>query len=155
MTHARKSSLLLLAVAFFSSLSLAQTASPSAAATPSSAGSATNYDDVLAYIHTTWDTLTRNMQDCSTIVDPKVPGMVENFFFEVEHYGAVLNANRSYYLTRSQPPFLTTMISDVWQADRQRGRADVKWLERAYQAAVKDHELWMRDPHLAGTTGLA
>src|SRR5206468_6860894 len=38
---------------------------------------------------------------------------------------------------------------------RQRGRADVKWLERAYQAAVKDHELWMRDPHLAGTTGLA
>src|SRR2546421_9002206 len=74
MTHARKSSLLLLAVAFFSSLSLAQTASPSAAATPSSAGSATNYDDVLAYIHTTWHTLTRNMQDCSTIVDPKVPG---------------------------------------------------------------------------------
>jgi alpha,alpha-trehalase len=34
-------------------------------------------------------------------------GMVENFFFEIEHYGAVLNANRTYYLTRSQPPFLT------------------------------------------------
>ena len=34
-------------------------------------------------------------------------GMVENFFFEIEHYGAVLNANRTYFLTRSQPPFLT------------------------------------------------
>src|SRR5580704_17247575 len=25
-------------------------------------------------------------------------GMVKNFFFEIEHYGGVLNANRSYYL---------------------------------------------------------
>ena len=32
-------------------------------------------------------------------------GMVDNFFFEIEHYGAMLNANRTYYLTRSQPPF--------------------------------------------------
>src|SRR5262245_29199960 len=30
-------------------------------------------------------------------------GMVENFFFEIEHYGGVLNANRTYYLSRSQP----------------------------------------------------
>src|SRR6266404_1696203 len=36
-------------------------------------------------------------------------GMIENFFFEIEHYGTVLNANRSYYLSRSQPPFLTSM----------------------------------------------
>ena len=36
-------------------------------------------------------------------------GMVENFFFEIEHYGTVLNANRTYYLTRSQPPFLTAI----------------------------------------------
>jgi alpha,alpha-trehalase len=34
-------------------------------------------------------------------------GMVDNFFFEIEHYGAMLNANRTYYLTRSQPPFLS------------------------------------------------
>ena len=33
--------------------------------------------------------------------------MIDNFFFEIEHYGAILNANRSYYFTRSQPPFLT------------------------------------------------
>ena len=25
-------------------------------------------------------------------------GMVENFFFEIDHYGGVLNANRTYYL---------------------------------------------------------
>ncbi len=31
-------------------------------------------------------------------------GMVENFFFEIQHYGNVLNANRSYYLSRSSRP---------------------------------------------------
>ena len=43
-------------------------------------------------------------------------GMVENFFFEIEHYGGILNANRTYYLTRSQPPFLTSMILSVYDA---------------------------------------
>ena len=42
-------------------------------------------------------------------------GMVDNFLFEIEHYGAVLNANRTYYLTRSQPPFLTAMIRAVYE----------------------------------------
>ena len=32
-----------------------------------------------------------------------------HFLYEVRHYGQILNANRSYYLTRSQPPFLTSM----------------------------------------------
>ena len=41
-------------------------------------------------------------------------GMVENFFYEIEHYGSILNANRTYYLTRSQPPFLTSMILAVY-----------------------------------------
>src|SRR2546425_12412427 len=41
-------------------------------------------------------------------------GMVDNFFFEIEHYGAMLNANRTYYLTRSHPPFLSSMFVDVY-----------------------------------------
>jgi alpha,alpha-trehalase len=45
-------------------------------------------------------------------------GMVDNFFFEIEHYGAMLNANRTYYLTRSQPPFLSSMFVDVYEATR-------------------------------------
>ena len=36
-------------------------------------------------------------------------GMVDNFVYQITHYHKVLNANRSYYLTRSQPPFLTDM----------------------------------------------
>ena len=82
-------------------------------------------------------------------------GMVENFFFEIEHYGAVLNANRTYYLTRSQPPFLTSMILAVYEGQKAAGHEDRAWLEKAYGYAVRDYGLWTREPHLAGSTGLS
>ncbi|MFY9529088.1 MAG: trehalase family glycosidase [Candidatus Acidiferrales bacterium] len=200
---------------------------------------------ILKYIDTGWDTLTRSLANCDTIVDPKMPaasvlyfparfpepaavqqlekqcrihvqqlplvirhpgeinpvkldppgllylenryvvpggrfnemygwdsyfiirgllqdgrvdlaqGMVENFFFEIEHYGAVLNANRTYYLTRSQPPFLTSTVLAVYDAQKAAGHEDRAWLAKAYNSAVKDYELWTHEPHLAGTTGLS
>jgi len=82
-------------------------------------------------------------------------GMVENFFYEIEHYDGVLNANRSYYLGRSQPPFLSSMILAVFHADRAAGQTNLEWLARAYPFAVRDYEQWTRDPHLAGDTGLS
>ncbi|MGE5735066.1 MAG: trehalase family glycosidase [Acidobacteriota bacterium] len=82
-------------------------------------------------------------------------GMVENFFFEVEHYGTFLNANRTYYLTRSQPPYLSSMIMEVYQAEKAAGHSDRGWLQRAYDHAAKDYQLWVHEPHLAGSTGLS
>jgi alpha,alpha-trehalase len=88
-------------------------------------------------------------------------GMVDNFLFEIEHYGAVLNANRTYYLTRSQPPFLTSMIRAVYEDPASfpatpAGRAQARlWLEHAYTLAEKDYSVWTRAEHRAGTTGLA
>jgi alpha,alpha-trehalase len=82
-------------------------------------------------------------------------GMVENFFFEIEHYGTVLNANRTYYLTRSQPPFLTSMIMEVYNAEKAAGHDDKDWLARAYGFAARDYGMWTREPHLAGSTGLS
>jgi alpha,alpha-trehalase len=88
-------------------------------------------------------------------------GMVDNFLFEIENYGGVLNANRTYYLTRSQPPFLTSMIRAVYEnpasfPQTPEGRSDARrWLEHAYTLAEKDHSVWERPEHHAGTTGLA
>jgi alpha,alpha-trehalase len=82
-------------------------------------------------------------------------GIIENFFYEIENYGAVLNANRAYYLTRSQPPFLTSMIMAQYAADKNAGRDDKKWLARAYDFAQRDYGLWTKPPKLAGDTGLA
>lgn len=82
-------------------------------------------------------------------------GMVDNFFFEIEHYGGVLNANRTYYLTRSQPPFLTSMILAVYEAEKANGHEDKAWLEKAHGYARTDHEQWTSPPHLAADTGLS
>jgi alpha,alpha-trehalase len=87
-------------------------------------------------------------------------GMVDNFLFEIEHYGAMLNANRTYYLTRSQPPFVSSAFVDVYEAMQKQGaatdkQADRAWLERAYTDLNKDYEMWTHEPHLAGDTGLS
>src|SRR6201999_4082823 len=82
-------------------------------------------------------------------------GMVENFFYEIEHYGGILNANRTYYFTRSQPPFLSSMILDVYEATPAAQRANNAWLAKAYDYAQRDHALWMSEIHQAGDTGLA
>ncbi len=87
--------------------------------------------------------------------DDLARGMVENFFFEIENYGAILNANRTYFFTRSQPPFLTSMIRAVYEHPATGSAADKQWLARAYELAKKDYSLWTSKPHLAGDTGLA
>jgi alpha,alpha-trehalase len=212
---------------------------------PQPATSDRDYKDVLAYIDTAWSKLTRNPNDCSTVIDPKNPpqsvlyipadypmnddlrgiedrchvkvqplgsvitkpgsfdvstirpqgllrlehsyvvpggffnemygwdsyfillgllrdnktelarGMVENFFFEIEHYGSILNANRGYFLTRSQPPFLSSMVLAVYDSDKRAGKADNAWLKRARGYIVRDHEMWTSAPKLAGNTGLS
>lgn len=81
--------------------------------------------------------------------------IVDNFFFEIDHYGGILNANRTYYLTRSQPPFLTSMIRAVYEAEKAKGQSDPAWLRTAYDHAVKDYQFWTEPPHLAGDTGLS
>ncbi len=93
-------------------------------------------------------------------------GIVRNFFFEIDHYGGVLNANRTYYFTRSQPPFLTSMILAIYNADKSAAPAKTSatpeskdtaldWLREAYPFAVRDHALWTSSAHRAGRTGLA
>jgi alpha,alpha-trehalase len=82
-------------------------------------------------------------------------GMVENFFFEIENYGAILNANRTYYFTRSQPPFLSSMIREVYEHPSEGAQPDKQWLARAYGYAQRDYALWISAQHQAGDTGLA
>lgn len=226
--------LLLLLLSILQAVAGAQPSGPSAA----------DKAKILSYIHNSWDTLSRSMSSCKSVVDPKVTttpvlylptgmaippsvavmqqqckvevrnlprkidrmgdvtasdlkdegllylpntyvvpggrfnemygwdsyfiilglvadrrtdlarGMIENFFYEIENYGSILNANRTYQLTRSQPPFLTSMIREVYEhpANHPVSRA---WLAKAYDYAKRDYNVWITPPHLAGDTGLA
>ncbi|MEZ4576273.1 MAG: trehalase family glycosidase [Vampirovibrionales bacterium] len=69
--------------------------------------------------------------------------LADNFVYEVAHYGKILNANRSYYLGRSQPPFLTDMVLNVY---RQTG--DKQWLASTLPAIEKQYQYWTSGQHL-------
>jgi alpha,alpha-trehalase len=83
--------------------------------------------------------------------------MTDNALFEVQYYGGVLNANRSYYLSRSQPPFLSAMMAAVLgdPASFPNAQAKRAWLAQAYPLAVRNYDIWTRPEHQAGDTGLA
>ncbi len=76
--------------------------------------------------------------------------MADNFLYEIRNYGKILNANRTYYLTRSQPPFLTQMILGVYKKTQDR-----KWLATAVPAIEKYYTFWTTEPHLTPQTGLS
>ncbi|MGH9351032.1 MAG: trehalase family glycosidase [Terriglobia bacterium] len=82
-------------------------------------------------------------------------GIVENFFFEIDHYGAILNANRGYTLSRSQPPFLTAMVRAVYDAEKTRGQDDRAWLRLGYPYGAREYDFWTHAPNIAGPTGLS
>ncbi len=77
--------------------------------------------------------------------------MVDNFIYEINHYGGILKANRTYYLTRSQPPFFTSMVMAVY--DRLPKNAEnTQWLKTALQAAIKEYfSVWMNASRLTST----
>ncbi|MDW5265327.1 MULTISPECIES: trehalase family glycosidase [Acidobacteriaceae] len=231
--------LLRIGILLFTTTLLAGSANPQ----PSGSDAASNAK-ILSYIHNSWDSLSRSMSDCKSLVDPKITtapvlylpaglatpapvtaaqklcnievrrlprkinhmgdikvseipkegllylpnryvvpggrfnemygwdsyfiilglvhdnrsdlarGMVENFFYEIENYGAILNANRTYFFTRSQPPFLTSMIREVYEHPDGKPLSK-EWLAKAYGYAQRDYSLWTSPIHRAGDTGLA
>jgi alpha,alpha-trehalase len=77
-------------------------------------------------------------------------GLVENQAYMIEHYGAVLNANRTYYLTRSQPPLFAATLRALWDASPRESR-DRSWLARMLHAAVLEYDnVWSKPPRQSG-----
>ncbi|WP_309864997.1 trehalase family glycosidase [Desmospora profundinema] len=66
--------------------------------------------------------------------------IVDNFLYEIKTFGLVPNSSEIAHLSRSQPPFLTSMIKEVYDGDK-------TWLQHAYKMAkVEYHQVWM-DPN--------
>lgn len=62
----------------------------------------------------------------------------ENIAFMINKYGYMANGNRTYYLSRSQPPFFTLMAREIYEIE-----GDKKWLKEMYDAGVKEYDFWM------------
>ncbi len=52
--------------------------------------------------------------------DDLATDMLKDFAYEIDKYGHIPNGNRSYYLSRSQPPFFSLMIDLIAQYRRHR-----------------------------------
>jgi alpha,alpha-trehalase len=76
--------------------------------------------------------------------------MTDNSIYEISHYGMILNANRTYFLTRSQPPFLTAMILGVYERTKDR-----QWLRSTIPAIDRYYAFWTSPPHLVEANGLS
>jgi alpha,alpha-trehalase len=81
--------------------------------------------------------------------------MVDNFVYEITHYGKILNANRTYYLTRSQPPFLTDMALQVYKR-LPKDENSLEWLKEVMEAAISEYKnVWTCAPRYIESTGLS
>lgn len=66
-----------------------------------------------------------------------IENMVNNFAYLIDSYGFIPNGNRSYFLSRSQPPFFSLMVELL--AEEKGDEMVVKYLPQL----EKEYEFWM------------
>ena len=85
-----------------------------------------------------WDTYFTNVGLILSGLVEQAKNNVENMFHMINTYGFMPNGNRTYYLNRSQPPFLSLMVKDIFAVTK-----DLVWLEtQAYPTLEKEYAFW-------------
>jgi alpha,alpha-trehalase len=70
-----------------------------------------------------------------------VENMINNFAYMIDTFGHIPNGNRSYYSSRSQPPFFTLMVELLAEAK------GTQILEKHLPHIEKEYNFWMRGKH--------
>ena len=85
-----------------------------------------------------------------------------NFIHEVNRFGFILNGSRTYYLNRSQPPYMTMLVKEIYESVKNcRGQKSKNennhteknvydknnsdWLKKAVPAIEKEYDFWMTE----------
>lgn len=88
-----------------------------------------------------WDTYFANVGLIMSGMAEQAKNNVDNMIYMINTYGHMPNGNRVGYLNRSQPPFLSVMVREVFEAT-----GDVEWLKNeAYPALVKEYRFWQEE----------
>lgn len=92
-----------------------------------------------------WDSFFMALGLVDTEYEYLILDMAENLAHLFRRYGLIPNGNRYYFLSRSQPPFLTALIWLAWEVKRKRGDADAnRYLSSMMQLAQREHDtVWM------------
>lgn len=71
-------------------------------------------------------------------------GMVDNLLHLIGRFGIIPNASRMYFLSRSQPPLLSSLVWIVYQKTK-----DKKWFRESTSCVEHEYnEVWMGRTHL-------
>lgn len=95
---------------------------------------AVGYFDEMYY----WDTYFTNIGLLLSERHMQAKHNTDNMLYLVDRYGFMPNGNRTFYLSRSQPPFLSLMVRDVYDYFK-----DGAWLKSAFEILKKEYQFWM------------
>lgn len=71
-------------------------------------------------------------------------GMLDNMVYIFERFHFIPNASRMYYMSRSQPPLLTSYIKLIYET----GHKDKTWLKATMATAQQEYErVWTSETH--------
>ena len=73
-----------------------------------------------------WDTYFTNIALISDSDFTQARNNVDNILFLIDRYGFMPNGSNVMYLNRSQPPFASMMVRDIYEINK-----DKKWLASA------------------------
>ncbi|MBP6181451.1 trehalase family glycosidase [Flavobacterium sp.] len=81
----------------------------------------------------------------------KAMAIANNFKYQIIHYGKILNANRSYYLTRTQPPLYSSLLIDIVK----QKVPSLDWLRGHLETVILEYNtVWMEQGNRLTPTGL-
>ncbi|GBE20349.1 MAG TPA: hypothetical protein ENG87_01110 [Candidatus Pacearchaeota archaeon] len=72
--------------------------------------------------------------------------IAENCFSLIERFGFVPYINRTDHLTRSQPPFLSSLVKNIYICSKDKG-----WLKKSKGFIEKEYKYWTTEAHLTKT----
>ncbi len=86
-----------------------------------------------------WDTYFINVGLLKLGLTEQAANNTENLLHLVKKFGCVPNGNRTFFLNRSQPPFLSMMVKDVFNAGGDKDR-----LNFAYDILKREYSFYMK-----------
>ncbi|MCA9839103.1 MAG: alpha,alpha-trehalase TreF [Trueperaceae bacterium] len=74
-----------------------------------------------------------------------IEAMIQNLVDLQDRLGHIPNGNRWYFVTRSQPPFLSLMLSLLWDKVYEEKEGGLEHMVQYLPALEKEHAFWMQD----------
>lgn len=87
-----------------------------------------------------WDTYFTNVGLILSGRINQAKNNVDNMCYLISRYGFMPNGNRTGYLSRSQPPFLSIMVMEIYDETK-----DKEWLAEKYETLKTEYAFWQNN----------